>query len=289
MRVFTRRIHQINHLNRLSTTTTTTIFQQQRHQFSTATDNIPTPINTNESVSQPTIARSKLRVKNILEKKKTLIFTISDQATVSDAISHLSTHNISASLTLDQNGEISGLFTARDILRYMHESGKGRSKEKTLSDKISAFIVKKDKLLVCSPNDTALQARQMMAQSKIRHIPAIENGEVLGIITIKDLADSSFSVLDIGGKKGFIQNVTGRKGVPEGTRISKSTEPRPQVQVSARLAVEAGSFALPHPFKQNNGCGASRRDYGAKDLCMDLSLCEGNHNVYLLITMCTFF
>ena len=43
----------------------------------------------------------------------------------------------------------------------------------------------------------------------------------LGIITIKDLADSSFSIMDLGGKKGFIQNVTNRKGVPEGmyTRV----------------------------------------------------------------------
>ena len=41
----------------------------------------------------------------------------------------------------------------------------------------------------------------------------------LGIITIKDLADSSFSIMDLGGKKGFIQNVTNRKGVPEGWYI----------------------------------------------------------------------
>ena len=40
-----------------------------------------------------------------------------------------------------------------------------------------------------------------------------------GIITIKDLADSSFSIMDLGGKKGFIQNVTNRKGVPEGWYI----------------------------------------------------------------------
>lgn len=261
--------HQQNNLHRIRKIVSN--FQQ----FSTAVKENAT-VEMKGTVPQTSIARSKLRVKNILEKKKSLIFTISDQATVSDAVSHLSTHCISASLTLDQDGQISGLFTARDVLRYMHETGNGRSKEKSLSDKISNFIVKKDKLLFCSPNDTALQARQMMSQSKIRHIPVIENGEILGIITIKDLADSSFSVLDIGGKKGFIQNVTGRKGVPEGTRISKSTEPHAQAHVSARLAVEAGSYALPHPFKQDNGCGASRRDYGARDLCMDLSLCEGN-------------
>jgi len=36
---------------------------------------------------------------------------------------------------------------------------------------------------------------------------------------MKMLSDSSFSLAEIGGKKGFIHNVTGRKGLPEGTKI----------------------------------------------------------------------
>ena len=51
---------------------------------------------------------------------------------------------------------------------------------------------------------------QIMFQCNIENMPVIENGQALGIITLKHLADSSFSVAETGGKKGFIHNVSGK-------------------------------------------------------------------------------
>lgn len=59
----------------------------------------------------------------------------------------------------------------------------------------------------------------MMFQLKIRNIPVLDNGAVVGIINIKDLADSNFSLEEAGGKKGFINNITGRMGLPEKTVV----------------------------------------------------------------------
>lgn len=228
-----------------------------------------------QSVTNPT--RPKLRVKHVLEGKKYANFTISQDATVDQAISHLTINNVSSLLAVDSSGDVTGIFTARDILRCMHTYGSGRTngKEKSLQLKIKDIMVTKDKMLICSPNDTALQVRQMMAQSKIRHVPVLENGEILSILTIKDLADSSFSSMDYGGKKGFIRNITNRKGMPEGTRIRKQMDLAAQQALSVPLEVDAGHYALPHPYKKLHAVGASRRDYGAVDLCNDLSLCEG--------------
>jgi CBS domain-containing protein len=245
-----------------------------QNEFFSKEENLKAELHSSSSPARP-----KLRVKDILSKKPSSEWTISDLATVDEAISHLTEKQISASLAIDSEGEVSGLFTARDLLRFMHliGSNRGYGKDKALNHRIKDFMVPKDKLLICSPNDTALQARQVMSQSKIRHIPVVEGGEVLGIINIKDLADSSFSILDLGGKKGFIQNVTGRKGVPAGTKIRKSDIEDNAIGglLHQKLEVEVGDFALPHPFKKSHSVGASRRDYGAIELCNDMSLCEG--------------
>ena len=165
------------------------IFQKNRlFSLQLDRDNVNTLNDKNSDTIQSqssSTARPKLRVKNILEAKQTKVFTISDQSTVDQAISHLTVNEISASLAVDsKTGEVSGIFTARDILRYMHKKGGDStyktSKEKSLQHKISEFMVPKTKLLFCGLNDTALQARQIMSQSKIRHIPVIEGSEVLG-------------------------------------------------------------------------------------------------------------
>eukprot|EP01034_Spumella_vulgaris_P043914 gene43914-54567_t len=111
-------------------------------------------------------------------------------------------------------------------------------------------------------------------------MPIISNGEAMGIITLKHLADSSFSIAETGGKKGFIHNVTGRKGLPEGTKPSSlSSLMSGENTLLMKLDLEVSSFALPHPFKRVEGVAMSRRLYGAADLCTDMSVCEDAHFV----------
>lgn len=52
---------------------------------------------------------------------------------------------------------------------------------------------------------------------KIRHMPVIENSAVVGIVTMSDLSDAEFNNVLHGGKKGYISNVIGRKGLPRGS------------------------------------------------------------------------
>lgn len=184
-------------------------------------------------------------------------------------------------IAMDKKGEISGIFTARDILRFIHAvpGTNGTKASKVFSLTVKDLMTKKEQLVFCSPNDSVRRVREMMFQLKIRSIPVIDNHEVHGIVTMKDLADSAFSLLQTGGKKGFIHNVTGRKGLPEGTKaqIAKLEENRPDVpnsSIQLRLDMDFGLCSLPHPYKKNDGCAPSRRHYGASELCSDISLCE---------------
>ena len=246
------------------------------------------------------LVRPKLRISDILAIKDGSEFTISQDATVDEATSFIVKQGVSCCLTVDGNGEVSGIFTARDILRFIHNTngtngGKNRGGQNNkmtanemLSPPISDIIVKKEKLIFCSPDDTVRQCREIMFQLRIRNLPVLVNNELLGIVSIQDLADSAFSLQDTGGKKGFIHNVTGRKGLPQGTKLVKDTKLHAtagtvpggiSIKNQVKLALDIASFALPHPFKHEGGVGSSRRNYGASDLQTDLAYCEGKFNL----------
>lgn len=148
--------------------------------------------------------------------------------------------------------------------------------------KITDIMTKREKLVYCSPSDSLSHCREIMFQCKIRNLPIIDSNNVVrGILTMKTIADSSFNLIDIGGKKGFIHNVTGRRGLPNTAKVELSSsllnDPENNSVANKlfnQLDLEIGSFALPHPFKSERGAANNRRDYGAFQLSTDLKYCE---------------
>jgi CBS domain-containing protein len=78
---------------------------------------------------------------------------------------------------LDNKGEVVGIFTARDIIRHIHLQP---NKFLALQSRISTVMTEKQKLVYCSPEDSVDKCKKIMFQLKIRNIPVIENGEILG-------------------------------------------------------------------------------------------------------------
>ena len=233
-------------------------------------------------VGSPLAILAQSRVADILALQKTerSKFTISQDVSIETALAHLVEKRIAACLTIDNGGSISGLFTARDILKFIYRqsagqgAANGKSVHALLSPPISNVTTKKEKLIYCSPKDTVRKCREIMFQMHIRRLPVIENEQLLGVVSMNDLADSYFSLKESGGKKGYMHNITGRLGLPEGTSISsKDTVLEPQTV----LAMDVASFALPHPYKHSQGVAHDRRQYGAHELSNDLSMCEDAH------------
>ena len=182
---------------------------------------------------------------------------------------------------------------------------------------VADVMTPREKLVYCSPSDSVRRCREIMFQCKVRNLPVIEEVplskeeeasahlhgsgrsvnsthwvvlcsyleqfrskyELKGLITMKMITDSSFSLAETGGKKGFIHNVTGRRGLPEGTRISKDVLQRAaeRQRLLTSLDLEVGSFSLPHPFKRKEGVAMNRRLYGADQLSEDQEVCEDAH------------
>src|SRR6266480_4842085 len=115
----------------------------------------------------------------ILSQKGREIYSLPPDATVYDAIALLDEKNIGAVLVMDQD-KLMGLFSERDYTRKVVLRGK-RSRETKVSDIMSSD------LKVVSPREAVDACLRLMTDKRIRHLPVVDEGKVVGIISIGDL------------------------------------------------------------------------------------------------------
>lgn len=108
-------------------------------------------------------------------------FTISPNATVWDAIKLMSDKDVGA-LLVTENDALVGIVSERDYLKKVALMGRA-SQTTAVSDIMTA-----DPFTV-SPNVNMEACMQLMADKRIRHLPVIENGKLLAMISIRDLLE----------------------------------------------------------------------------------------------------
>lgn len=118
-------------------------------------------------------------VKQILQGKTNSIYSVTPQTYVYNALEMMEQKNISSVLVMD--GKIlHGIFTERDYARKIvlkeRSSRETRVKEVMTSSILSVTL-----------KDTIEYCMKVMTDSHVRHLPVLENGEVVGIISIGDV------------------------------------------------------------------------------------------------------
>jgi len=116
---------------------------------------------------------------SILEEKSGDVLQIDGDATVFEAITMMVDANVGSLLVTD-DGEIVGIMTERDYLRRV--TLQGRTDKETLVREIMS-----SPLVVATPETTIDECMAMMTDRRIRHLPVVHEGEVVGVISIGDL------------------------------------------------------------------------------------------------------
>ena len=119
------------------------------------------------------------RVRNILQLKNEVIFTVPPDITVYHAIELMCQRNIGA-IIVEENGRLSGIFTERDYARKVVL--KGRSSKETLIRELMTL----DPITVNSDN-TVEDCMALMTDRHIRHLPVVDCGNLIGVISVGDL------------------------------------------------------------------------------------------------------
>jgi len=119
------------------------------------------------------------RVSEILEHKGGMVLSVDVGDTVLDAISLMAEVNIGAVL-VQENDVISGIFTERDYLQKIALLSRSSQNTK-VGDVMTTPVISAE------PGDSIQQCMETMTTCHCRHLPVVENGKLLGIVSIGDL------------------------------------------------------------------------------------------------------
>ena len=123
-----------------------------------------------------------MKVKDILDKKGTDIYSASPDESVLDAIGKMAELNIGALLVMDGD-DLVGIISERDYRNKIIL--KGRTSKDT---PVSQIMV--DKVICVEPSDNVNLCMQLMTSKKIRHLPVVDETRVVGVISIGDVVKS---------------------------------------------------------------------------------------------------
>ena len=124
-------------------------------------------------------------VKHLLDSKGRNIISIAEGASVLDAIKIMAERSIGSLLVMDGD-ELMGIVTERDYARKVIV--KGRSSKSTQVGEIMTVDV-----CTASIDQTVNDCMTIMTERRIRHLPVVENGKVVGLISIGDLVQAIIS------------------------------------------------------------------------------------------------
>ncbi len=125
-------------------------------------------------------------VRDILANKAARVCSISPDARVYDAIQQMSEKNVGAILVMD-GAELCGILSERDYTRKVMLRGKS-SKETSVRE------IMTESPLTASPHDSVEGCLQRMTEHRVRHLPVVEDGRVIGVVSIGDLVKWVISV-----------------------------------------------------------------------------------------------
>jgi CBS domain-containing protein len=120
-----------------------------------------------------------MTVHAILESKGHQVVSVQPDVTVADAVKILGEKRIGAILVMT-GSSIEGIFSERDVVRVLAERGAS-----ILQEPVNKVMTRK--VVTCGRTETVSGLMEKMTQGKFRHLPVVEDGRVIGIISIGDI------------------------------------------------------------------------------------------------------
>jgi CBS domain-containing protein len=121
-----------------------------------------------------------MTVKTILSAKGNNVVSIEPNATLEIAVRTLAEHRIGALLVLGPDRRVIGILSERDIVRTLAELGAA-----ALVQPLAQVMTRR--VVTCNPSETISVIMERMTAGKFRHVPVVEQDQVVGIVSIGDV------------------------------------------------------------------------------------------------------
>ncbi len=117
----------------------------------------------------------------ILAQKEARVVAVAPDTSVAETIAMLAAHRIGAVPVVDGGGTVRGIFSERDVVRLLASAGDAS----VLAQPVAAVMTADP--LTATPTDSVLAALSLMTHRRIRHLPVVESGRLIAIVSIGDL------------------------------------------------------------------------------------------------------
>ena len=137
------------------------------------------------------------------ERMLTDVKVINMNCTLRETADRLVYHQIGTLIVIDENGEPVGIVSERDLIRAITEYDAGLV-DQPVSDIMTRSVI------TCVPHDSIVDVLCIMRSNQIRHIPVIEEGEFVSIVSIRDLTHA-YEMLQVQANTDVLTGLSNRR------------------------------------------------------------------------------
>jgi CBS domain-containing protein len=120
-----------------------------------------------------------MKIADILVSKSLAIITIQPHQTIKEAVDLMEKHNIGGLVVVDPDGKLVGMLTERDLIRY------AATDHPTFSTPVEVIMTRR--VIVGMLQDEIDAVAHTMTEKRFRHLPVMDGGKLVGILTIGDV------------------------------------------------------------------------------------------------------
>lgn len=127
-------------------------------------------------------------IKDVLTEKGHAVRTVNPEQTVKEALETMNQERIGCLLVANPDRTPLGILSERDILRHVRQSGGVLA-----SCTVREIMTPREKMIVATEADELDYAMRVMTENRIRHLPVVGEGKLLGVLSIGDLIKCQLS------------------------------------------------------------------------------------------------
>jgi CBS domain-containing protein len=128
-------------------------------------------------------------IAHVLRDKGAVVYTVRAEQTLEDAARILNEKKVGALVVIAEDGAISGVMSERDIVREIAQNG-GKSLSDTVATMMSRDVV------TAEPTETVDEGLGRMTERRVRHLPVMEGGRLIGVVSIGDLVKHRIAAVE---------------------------------------------------------------------------------------------
>ena len=130
-----------------------------------------------------------MNVEAILKAKGREVATVAPDAAVSEAVRLLHSRGIGALVVSADGNRLDGIVSGRDLVHALAQRGAS-----VLDQRVSELMTRR--VVTCTPNDTIAELMAEMTRRRIRHLPVVDRGHLVGLVSIGDLVKNRLEEME---------------------------------------------------------------------------------------------